>query len=185
MAAASPGMVGRDMALATCRASIAAAFDGRPRSILVTGEAGIGKTRLVEAVAAALEADGWLVARDGRVLTRARIDDWRERVPVVRIESGDVAAGDRVGSEPALRVLRDVPIDFPGAFRSVEVSRNAGVVGMLHDGVEVRLGQAADLREKLLVVQTLLEMHQARRDEIGYIDASVAARPAVAFDLVD
>lgn len=122
---------------------------------------------------------GWLVARDGRILTRARIDDWRGRVPIVRIEGGSVRLGDRVGNEPALRVLRAVPSDFPGSFRTVDVKTSGTIVGQLLDGPEVRFGRDAELAQKLLVVARLLGLFPGDRSNIAYIDVSVVARPAV------
>lgn len=43
-------LVGRDEELAALRAALAAATTGRPRAVLVAGDAGVGKTRLVRAL---------------------------------------------------------------------------------------------------------------------------------------
>lgn len=122
---------------------------------------------------------GWLVARDGRVLTRARLDDWRDRAPVVRLEHESVQAGDRVGDEPALRLLRALPPTFPGTFRAVELT-NGIFVAVMHDGPEIRFGRDADLSGKLVVAQRLLTFYGPHaRGRITYVDVSVPARPAV------
>ncbi len=48
MNAGRPELVGRDRELTALRGALAAAVDGDPRLVLVNGEPGIGKTRLVE-----------------------------------------------------------------------------------------------------------------------------------------
>ncbi|MET0480428.1 MAG: AAA family ATPase [Mycetocola sp.] len=46
--AASPSMIGRESELAQLRAALDDTLNGRPRGVVVSGEAGIGKTRLLE-----------------------------------------------------------------------------------------------------------------------------------------
>lgn len=126
--------------------------------------------------------NGWLVARDGRVLVRGRIQDWRDRVPVVRLERDEVRAGQRVGEEAALRLLRVVPPTFPAAVRTVEIGED-GIVARLHDGPQLRIGGDRELRIKLQVVERLLTMlGPQRRESIEYIDVSVPERPAAKID---
>jgi energy-coupling factor transporter ATP-binding protein EcfA2 len=62
MTATQPGLVGRDQPLAELQALVAAALASRGGLVTLTGEAGIGKTTLVEAFAAVV-GDG----RAGRV----------------------------------------------------------------------------------------------------------------------
>jgi predicted ATPase len=57
-----PAIVGRDGELEAARHALSAALGGRPGVLLVTGEAGIGKTRLVE------ELRALAVAGPGHVL---------------------------------------------------------------------------------------------------------------------
>lgn len=59
------GLVGRVTPLATVTGALVDAADGRGRLVLVTGEAGIGKTRLAQAAVATAEALG-LASRWGR-----------------------------------------------------------------------------------------------------------------------
>jgi DNA-binding SARP family transcriptional activator len=60
-APASGAFVGRDPELRRLRAAWAGARQGRRRTVLVAGEAGIGKTRLVSELAASAEGEGAVV----------------------------------------------------------------------------------------------------------------------------
>lgn len=55
-------LIGRDGEQERVRAAVAAVLEGQPRAVLITGEAGIGKTALVERSAATLSAEGWATA---------------------------------------------------------------------------------------------------------------------------
>src|SRR5262249_59742280 len=61
LALAPPGrpFVGRERELATLLAELAAAAEGDGRLVLLTGEAGIGKTRTAQALAAAARGRGF------------------------------------------------------------------------------------------------------------------------------
>ncbi len=81
LTAAAPRLVGRDGDLAMSHAVWREALSGPGRMLLVTGEPGIGKSRLLEELADALEGDGVRVARsrayaaEGR-LAYAPVTDW-------------------------------------------------------------------------------------------------------------
>jgi cell division septal protein FtsQ len=122
--------------------------------------------------------NGWLVARDGRVLDTARVVDWRGRVPVVRLRAERVQPGMRVGDEPALQLLRAVPRGFVASFQSIEVRPSGALVGRLADGTEVRIGRPQDLQAKVLVVQRVLRELADDGTRVSYIDVTVPARPA-------
>ena len=57
----SSELVGRDAPLGVLRDALAASTKGRGRLILVTGEAGIGKSAICAAIAAEAEANGTAV----------------------------------------------------------------------------------------------------------------------------
>ena len=59
--AASPGLAGRDRELAELAGTWAKAVAGEPGVVLIVGEAGIGKTRLAEALAAEAASGGAMV----------------------------------------------------------------------------------------------------------------------------
>src|SRR5207253_637877 len=52
--------VGRDVELAALRQTLEAAAEGRPELVLISGEPGIGKTRLQTELARRAEGRGWL-----------------------------------------------------------------------------------------------------------------------------
>jgi DNA-binding SARP family transcriptional activator/tetratricopeptide (TPR) repeat protein len=58
-----PGLVGREVELVRARAALRRAAGGRPAAVLVSGPAGIGKTRLCEELVDQAAAEGWLVLR--------------------------------------------------------------------------------------------------------------------------
>ena len=60
-----PGLVGREVELVRARAALRRATEGRPAAILVTGTAGIGKTRVCEELVDQAGDEGWLVLRAG------------------------------------------------------------------------------------------------------------------------
>jgi DNA-binding SARP family transcriptional activator len=60
-----PPLLGRDAELARLRGALADARAGRVRALLLRGDAGMGKTALLERVLADAEADGWRVLRVG------------------------------------------------------------------------------------------------------------------------
>lgn len=125
---------------------------------------------------------GFLVARDGRVLAPARVADWSDRVPVVRIDEQHLKIGESVGTAPALRILRTVPATFPGSFSRIDVGQ-FGYVGQLVDGPEIRFGRDDDLTHKFEVVARLLGMFGVGgKQAITYIDVSVTARPVIGHD---
>jgi ATP/maltotriose-dependent transcriptional regulator MalT len=63
----SPVFIGRDAELARLAGVLAAAEDGEPQAVLVGGEAGVGKTRLVEEFLAAARITGAVTAVGGCV----------------------------------------------------------------------------------------------------------------------
>ena len=58
-------LVGRDRELASVLGALSTAADGTPQAVIITGEAGIGKTRLVREVTVHARASGFVVASGG------------------------------------------------------------------------------------------------------------------------
>jgi len=87
------GFVGRDRELAVGLAAADLVEGGGRRSLLVGGDAGVGKTRFVEELLEYARADGWLVAAancaDVGTLS-APLASWRELVGEVAAQLGEV-----------------------------------------------------------------------------------------------
>jgi DNA-binding SARP family transcriptional activator len=117
--AGDPGFVGREVELAELAAAWKEAVGGHPGVVLVLGEAGIGKTRLVEAVAELAGATGGLVvqARCYEAERSLFLQPMAEavRAAALALPPGRVAAaaGDAAGAlaelVPDLRRLLDLP----------------------------------------------------------------------------
>ncbi len=75
LAPVRPRLVGRDAALARLEQALAEARAGRRQVVLVTGEAGIGKTALVEAFLAARPSRDGLWAAQGRCIEQYGTDE--------------------------------------------------------------------------------------------------------------
>lgn len=119
----------------------------------------------------------WLVARDGRVLAKARRDDWSGRIPTVTLRDGKIKPGDHVSDEPALRLLSSRPASSTLEFEKI-VTDEYAITAQLVGGIEVRFGRPVALRQKLLVAEKMLQ-EAARNDlEPRYVDVTVPGKPA-------
>jgi cell division protein FtsQ len=119
----------------------------------------------------------WLVARNGRVLAKARPKEWSGRIPAVTLRDGDIKPGDHVDDEPALRLLSSRPASSTLEFATIKADEYA-ITAELVDGTEVRFGRPIALRQKLLVAEKMLQ-EAARKDlEPRYIDVTVPGKPA-------
>ncbi|MBQ1091339.1 LuxR family transcriptional regulator [Streptomyces sp. B93] len=100
-------LIGRDTELAEIRAALSAARAGRGAAVFVTGEPGVGRTRLAaEAVADARAAD--MVTVQGRVGTAGAGLPYRPLVEVVLSLARAGLVPDAAGNEPVLaRLLSD------------------------------------------------------------------------------
>ncbi|HEU0214536.1 MAG TPA: AAA family ATPase [Jiangellaceae bacterium] len=138
----SPGIVGRAGELGQLRSALAAARTGQPVTVLLGGEAGIGKTRLVgEFTAEAADAGALVIVGQS-------------------VEIG----GDGLPFGPVVGAMRDL-VDHLGAEFALE---NAGpgrgaLAGLLPE-LGVATGPSDDARGRLLeVVTVLLERAAAER----------------------
>lgn len=120
----------------------------------------------------------WLVARDGRILSRADASEWRGRIPVVTLRSSRIRLGMRVNEEPALQLLAARGSSSTLMFETIE-AEDFRLVATLPSGIEVRFGRAVQLREKLLATELVLAEARKAKVTPRYVDVSVPAKPAI------
>jgi cell division septal protein FtsQ len=120
----------------------------------------------------------WLVARDGRVLSRASNREWKGRVPTVTLLKEHVKLGMNLTGEPALQVLT---AREPGSTLLLEqvTAEDYRIIGTLEGGVLVRFGGPREVKQKVLVAERVLAEAHRKRLELVYIDVSVPSRPAI------
>src|SRR5687767_13760298 len=95
----SPVVVGREPELAQLEAARAGAAGGGAQVVLVGGEAGVGKTRLVAELTERASSDGWLV------LQGACLDLGEGDLPLAPIVEALRSLPARLGPERSARVL--------------------------------------------------------------------------------
>lgn len=144
------------------------------------------EVRVVEHVPAArLEAgDGsvWLVSEDGRVLEKKRTG----ALPLFHTE-GDLSLepGQQLppwvtDALPIAALAAELPDDagLP-ALERVRVALTGEVVLDLKDGLELRLGEPVQLKQKLTVGAAIIQQYLRDGKRLLYVDASVPDRVAV------
>ncbi len=142
--------------------------------------------RLVEYEPAARvqTSDGnvWLVSEDGKVLEKMKASGLPLFVPdsQIDLEPGQqlppaVSAAlplcklvEQIGGQEALPVVHHVSIALTGE-----------VVLHLAHGIEVRLGEPTELKQKLTVANSIIQQYLRDGRKIAYVDASVPDRVAV------
>lgn len=161
----APELVGRAAELGELTAAAADAAAGHPAVVLVTGEAGSGKTALVDHLAARLAAEGWTT------------------LPV-RCPETDGAPGGWPWSEALARLARTVPPPDPARLAPLLREDAPGTAGgdaaanrfRLHRAVAEWLSGLAR-RAPLLVV--LDDLHRADAETAALLLHLVAALDAV------
>ena len=159
---ASRSLVGRAAEMAVLEAAFAAAGDGEASVVLVGGEAGVGKTRLVAEMAARARAAGALVAVGACVELTAGTAPYLAATDALRDLSRGL--GDRAwerivaGAPPELAALLPGASAAAGAVRADDASR-ARLFGQVHDLVTDVVARAP-----LLVI--LEDVHWADRSTL-------------------
>jgi cell division septal protein FtsQ len=126
--------------------------------------------------------ENWLVSGEGRVLRRLT-RRLRRPLPVVWIPRGlepDIGSVLRAEQTAhAVRALASIRTSAPRFLRRVwYVSEGAqGLALVLHDRLEVRLGDAADLAVKVEVARRVLAELRASGSTATYVDVAVPERP--------
>src|SRR5215216_6646506 len=164
---ASAAFIGRRGELGALKAALARAVDGDPAMVLVGGEAGIGKTRLVSELTAACAADGTRVLTGGCVPVGEGSLPYAPVVEVLRAlvaELGPDTVRELVGpSWPELARLA------PGLGRPQADPDGHGAQSRLFElllGLLGRLGEQAPL---ILVVEDLHWADRSTRELLGFL----------------
>jgi cell division septal protein FtsQ len=126
--------------------------------------------------------DAFLVAASGRVLRPLAHPHlsglprlWLAKNVALRV--GDSLPGNVVAASVALAPLQEAPL--PGGVKDVRVGTGELTLD-LNGGLEVRLGDAGDLRLKLAIARRILRATAAATAGPGYLDVSVPERPVLA-----
>jgi DNA-binding SARP family transcriptional activator/tetratricopeptide (TPR) repeat protein len=169
-----PPLVGRCIECREADAAWREAARGRARILIVTGEAGIGKTRLVEELAHRVAAGGHAVAA-GRAYEAAGRPPWGPVIDWLR--SDPVRAGlDTLGDEHLIELSRLLPELAARHPRLPEPP--ADDVGRRHRLLDaVRRGLLAGGRPLLLVVDDLQWCDADTLDLCGYLVQSAPTAP--------
>ena len=168
----SPDFVGRSDELRTLLATADLAAPGAASIVLVGGEAGIGKSRLVSEVAARLRDDGWLDLEGGSV---ALGDEGLPFGPIVEamralartVDPATIA--DAAG--PSLAELSRLVPELSTAGRGETPSPGAAdwVQIRVFEGILRLLGRLGAARPVLLVVEDLHWADRSTRDLLAYL----------------
>ncbi|WP_307871542.1 AAA family ATPase [Micromonospora sp. M61] len=174
--AASSVLVGRHREIAALRDALGRARVGEPTTVLVGGEAGVGKTRLLE------EFGAWATGGGARVLVGQCLELGEAGLPfapfaaalraVLRADGPEVFAGYEAEFAPLLPELGRASAALAGP-RPVPLSDAPR--GYLFDLVAELFQRLADARPLVLLIEDLHWADRSTRDLIGFLVR--AARP--------
>lgn len=156
-------LVGRDPELAALLDVLATAADGTPQAVIVTGEAGIGKTRLVREAVDQARAAGFVVASgmcsptSGARLPYGPVSELLGRLVREAPDLPDLA------SEPTWRALGPLRLETP------EVSSDSGLAATrLFAAVADLLDTLGRRRPTMMVVEDLHWVDPASMDLLAF-----------------
>jgi DNA-binding CsgD family transcriptional regulator/tetratricopeptide (TPR) repeat protein len=165
----SPVLVGRDPFLGLIEDRLAGAAAGEGRLLFVAGEAGIGKTRLLSAVARQADVGGFAVVR-----AAAFPDDVQSLAGLLL----DLAGNLRPAREPALSEL--------GRSLTSRVRAISGAAGDAHHRRRVLVQDLADLlvtagagTPVLIILEDLHWADELSLDVLGHLAGRLATRPVL------
>ncbi|MFG1922269.1 AAA family ATPase [Cryptosporangium sp. NPDC048952] len=175
MTSAEPApLVGRDAELATLRGLLDGAAPGGAGAAVVSGEAGIGKTRLLREFARAADAEGALV------LVGHCVSFGGDAVPFLPISE---AFGRLARDEPD--TVERLRVQYPPLARLLPQRRNFGADGdegrldpaVLYEAVLGALFELAADRRVLLVLEDLHWADGATRELFGFLLTRLSGEP--------
>jgi DNA-binding CsgD family transcriptional regulator/tetratricopeptide (TPR) repeat protein len=168
----SPVLIGRDEELERLAAAWRAAAQGEPATVLVGGEAGIGKSRLVAELAALARSDGGIVL-EGACVSLG--DD--EGLPLAPIAEALRALGRQLPTETLAEVVGSAGASIAHLVPELGRALASGDAATRPDWVAARvleailgvLGRLGERVPTLLIVEDLHWADRSTRDVLSYI----------------
>ena len=168
----SPVFVGRASELQTLLAAADSAMSGRATLVLVGGEAGVGKSRLVAEAARELRDRGWLVLEGGTV---ALGDEGLPFGPIVEalrdlvreVDAARIAAAAGASLPELARLVPELSTGAPQAPGPTAQSEWLQV--RIFDGLLRLLGRLGETSPVLLVIEDLHWADRSTRDLLAYL----------------
>src|SRR5512141_3079723 len=167
----SPVLVGRAAELGRLQAALQLARDGRSSAVLVAGEAGVGKTRLIASFAESAEADGACVLLGGCLDLGEGAVPYAPIVEALRglIRRTDPAELDAVIGHGRTELARLMPDLGPVGEEPASGLRLGSAQGRLF---ELLLGVLERMAERTPVVFAVEDIHwsdRSTRDLLGFL----------------
>ena len=168
----SPVFVGRAKELQTLLATADIAASGQPSLVVVGGEAGVGKSRLVAEAAGHLRAQGWLVLEGGTV---ALGDDGLPFGPIVEALRALVREVDperiAAAAGPSLPELARLVPELAGVRSdpSVATTGTEWLQIRIFEGILRLLGRLGEATPVALVVEDLHWADRSTRDLLAFL----------------
>ncbi|WP_240148556.1 helix-turn-helix transcriptional regulator [Diaminobutyricibacter tongyongensis] len=168
--AASPSMIGREADLETLREQLAESSEGHPRAVVVGGEAGIGKTRLLDEFRA--EA-----SRSALVLTGRSVDLGADGAPyapftaILRQLADDIGIDALLEAAGTSRSVLTVLLPELGAIEGLgppAIAERAGVE-RLYELVAVLLENVSRARQLVIVIEDIHWADMATLDLVRFL----------------
>lgn len=162
-------LIGRTDELSRLVTAVRDARSGRPAAVLLAGDAGVGKTRLLTELATRAEADGVIV------LTGHCVDLGAVGLPYLPFTEALTQLTELAGSHPAvaeaLRARPAVGPLIPGHGTDAAMPLGDDDVGQLQlfDAVSGLLGQVAAAQALLLIIEDLHWADQSTRNMLSFL----------------
>ena len=165
----SPTLIGRQAELARLDAAIGRAVGGQPGVALVAGEAGVGKTRLVEAMAARARDSGHRVLLGGCVSLSADVAPFAAIIEALRPLPGDLGP-DELAAVLGARARELAPL-FPDLESVEEAATATGITPDASHGrlLELLLGALRRLADREPVALIIEDIHWADRSTLDVL----------------
>ncbi len=168
----SPVLIGRDEELGRLVAAWRSAVNGEPSTVLVGGEAGIGKSRLVSELAALVRGEGGIVLEGASVSLG---DD--EGLPLAPVAEALRALGRQLPTEALAEVVGSAGPSVAHLVPELGQALASGDAATRPDWVAARmleavlgvLGRVADRMPTLLIVEDIHWADRSTRDVISFV----------------